>query len=314
MMVKFTCEGCGKEYERSRTAKYYVDRKFCSRHCRKYRNEPNFLKYYNCLSANNKEKRKVTLSILRSEKHFSPHKHAYASKIIEYKESPTGKAYIGTAKQPLMPAETGHGYYGVLVQDEDRLIIQCHGCGKWLRKITSMHAKKCLGITVNEYKDKFGLNRGTGLVSDETSHRLTEACLKNTRRFDIRTKAGARGHRIRYTKDHDAVETLNKHGTCPLQLQERLRDFILCNREFPSSNNRGASVYKALRRRFGSFGHALLHYGLPYFQRTGTNMLYLFPDGTKYRYNINQMHDREQLYAMLMQKCTFLSKPSHATL
>lgn len=145
--------------------------------------------------------------------------------------------------------------------------------------------------------------KGTGLVSDETSLRLTKACLKNKegmQRFKKKRYVGAMGKGNTAGK---TTEYQNRHGTCPLQLKTRLIEFIKCNRELPARGNKGRSIYKALTNRYGSWGHALAANGLPWFKRVGTTYRYAFSDGTVYKYNINQFYDREKLYNLIMEKC-----------
>lgn len=264
-----------------------------------------------CCSSKCRATRKKYAEINRKGKgFFFNHKHEYANKIIQYTESPSRFGYIGVAKTPLMPVKEGHGFYGVLMQDQNRYVIQCHSCGEWKRRITNSHLKKCCGLDSVEYKKKYSLNATSGLVSDDLSLKLTKNALKNKigqKFFTDNARELAVKSRISQTGENHTLEFFNKHGTCPEQLKQRLYDFIRCNRELPAGGNRGRSIYKALRMRYGSWGHALQSLGLPYFKRTGTNMLYVFPDGTKYKYNINQFNDREKLYHLLMEKCPVLS-------
>ena len=154
------------------------------------------------------------------------------------------------------------------------------------------------------------MNSSTGLVSDETSLRLTKACLKNKVSLDNFsegvTKGNIQGKRGRH--NNHSLEFMNKFGTCPLQLKTRLYEFIRCNRELPAQGNKGRSIYKALRRRFGSYSHALTAHGLPFMKRVGTTIRFAFSDGTTYKYNLNQFYDREELYNLMMQKCPVLSE------
>lgn len=184
--------------------------------------------------------------------YFRKKKRAYSQHIIDYPGSPDGKAYIGTAKKPLMPSR--------------------------------------------------------GLVSDETSLQLTKNCLKakeNIARFARDRQAGKFGTGGKYKGA--SIEQRNKTATCPAQLKERLYEFIRANRELPSTHNRGAQIYRSLKRRYPSWGLALKDHGLPMLCRKGTNMKYTFPDGTEYEYNINRFPDREKLFHMLMKKCPVLS-------
>lgn len=242
-------------------------------------------------------------SILKTymkEGFYEKHKHLYQDQLKAYESAPTGKAYIGLAKEPLMPNKTGFGFQGIVTQDEDRKLVQCNNCGKWAKIIGSIHLQKCAGQTVAEYKKKYGLNASTGLVSDETSMMLTKNALLNkatSTRWDRTSKP-------RYDKGlNKTVEYENKYGTCPLQLKTRLYEFIRNNKELPGPHNRGQSIYKALRRRYRDFAEALEVNGLPSFIRQGTNMLYTFPDKTTHAFNINKMHDREALYQKIEEKC-----------
>ncbi len=304
------CPTCNKEIGtyKSRTTK--TGRTWCSKKC--YKDKDPITKYVKRM-ANISTSRSMVKKVINRKGFYKSNKDAYKNKIIDFPDSPTGKAYIGINKEPLMrAADGGHGFQGVVLQDEDREYIQCHSCGKWAQKITSSHIKKCCDLSVIEYKKKYGIYKNTGLVSDETSLRLTQACLKNKQHnhsyeVNFKGKNGARAVPDNTGSKH-AMEFHNRYGTCPLQLKIRLCEFINCNRELPAQGNRGRTIYKALVSRYGSWGHALQSNGLPYFKRTGTNMMYMFPDGTHYKYNINQFHDRELLYTMLKDKCPVLSQ------
>lgn len=255
--------------------------------------------------------------MIKKKGYYNKYRDEYKNKIIDYPESPTGKAYIGIAKRPLMKNESGYGFQGVVIQDCQRRFIQCSGCGKWAKKMTTAHTKKCLGIDMRDYRIKFKLNLTEGLCSDETSLKLTKAALKNKTVYNFKNAKGARGAQSRGSKKGREVQEKrggqtrqmeNRHGTCPEQLKERLYEFIVCNRELPSQRNKGRALYKALKRRYGSFGEALRVHGLPKLKRVGTNMKYTFPDHTVYKYNINKMYDRTALYRMIVQKCPVIKK------
>jgi hypothetical protein len=51
---------------------------------------------------------------------------------------------------------------GVLAYDKVADRIQCAACGRWYRKLTAGHLQ-LHELTVAEYKEHFGLNRGTAL-------------------------------------------------------------------------------------------------------------------------------------------------------
>ena len=111
--------------------------------------------------------------------HFIKHKSKYTKNIIKYSGAPSGKAYIGVNKEPLMPVKEGYGFQGVLLQDESRQFVQCHNCGEWFKSITGGHLKTCSGLSGREYKQKYGLYLTKGLISDEVHKKFTDNIVLN---------------------------------------------------------------------------------------------------------------------------------------
>jgi hypothetical protein len=240
------------------------------------------------------------INSLKKKAFYGEFKQKFSDKIIDYPDSPTGKAYVGIAKQPLMPVKNGYGYMGVILQDDDRKYVQCYECGKWAERIGGFHLKTTHGLSVSEYKKKYGLFQREGLCSDQLSMIYTKACLKNKHRI-------AKGNthyktRKKGTYGNQTIAFQNRHATCPEQLKQRLFEFIRCNRELPSRNNRGFHLYQTLVTRFGTFQAGLQHYNLPYYFRLGSSYEYHFPDGTKVILNQNKLEDRETLYNLISQK------------
>ena len=241
-------------------------------------------------------------------------KHLYQDKVIDYPNAPNGRAYIGLAKAPLMPNENGIGFQGVLLQDENRELVECSNCGNWQKIITAAHLEKCAkGIIkdTKEYKEKFGLYEGKGLVSDETSLRLTKACLKNKEKNGFE-KFASMANKVRFIPEKGFYTKKRAHqnrfGNCPEQLKFRLKEFILRNRELPAGGNQGENLYKILWRKFGSLGKAMKHYGLPYFERIGTTYIYQFPKGDVMKFNINKFDQRELLFEKIITECEIFTE------
>lgn len=314
-MPNFLCKQCGKtSYSRHPLAQ------FCGKECF-YKNQTGAFeatsrdtkKQGSCSSKTRYKKIRVKKK-LDKKGFFITKKQEYLDKVIDYDGSPTGEAYIGINKQPLMPNKTGYGFQGVLLQDGSRQFIQCSSCGVWVRKITNSHLNQCSNgkiKTTARYKQVFGLYKSLGLVSDETSLRLTEASLKNKKSILDKFAEKYAGKKTVNRSTRISIKRRqwqNRHGNCPEQIKHNLREFVLCNRELPGRKNRGMPLYKTLRRRFGTFGAGLQYYGLPKFQRTGTTYKYTFPDYTVYQFNINQMHDREALFNLMLEKCPLLKK------
>ncbi len=310
-LVQRTCPICGKQFAIYKSKVKRNNRTYCSQRCYKFK-QNEVLSLAAKLTMKSKKKTYAQVSaakaILKEKGFYKANKDSFKEKIIPYADSPSGKAYVGINKEPFMPAaDKGYGFQGVLIQDDNRMLVQCHSCGKWCKKITTWHTQQCGKMTTDQYKKKYGLNRDRGLVSDETSLRLTRACLNN--KDNDHLYARMKGKKGKYGRkgDKHTIEFFNRHGTCPLQLKTRLYEFIRCNRELPSQGNRGRSIYKALRKRFGSYGHALQVHRLPFMKRKGTTLKFVFEDGTIYSYNLNKLHDREDLYSMMMQKCPVLT-------
>lgn len=252
---------------------------------------------------------------MNNEKHFiknefSEKKEEYGENLINYPQSPTGKAYIGFAKQPLMPNKNGIGFQGVKLQSENRELIQCSGCGRWLMNITTRHTMQCLKVDLKGYKKMFGLNAGTALVSDKLSNYYSskivhcEAMVKNyTNPKEVRQYKEWR-HRF---YQGVTMEKMNLLGTCPDQLKDRMIKYIKRFHKIPSGT-RGKDGFNVntYKYRFGTLNNALKAYGLPTRTRLGSHTEYIFPDGKVYMMKFGMGY--EELYTIMVKKCPILQK------
>ena len=255
-----------------------------------------------CKCATHQAKRKTTMDLPSFE---GKEKH-YADKIIEYPESPTGKAYIGVAKRPLMPVKGEHGYWGLLVQTDDRQLVQCHKCGQWMKSLSPMHVKSCVGMTAREYKKCYGLNLTSGLVSDAFSLATTKTFLEGRKKPIYKWTKEARRKRAEARKGKPLKKQFaeqNKKGTCPAQLKYRTMEFIRVNKELPRAHNRGKRIAALLVDRFGGTRYAFKQYGLPYPTKIGRCNHYIFPDGSVLRFDLTRIEERELFYQMMLKQC-----------
>lgn len=62
---------------------------------------------------------------------------------------------------------------GEIHYDEEGRIL-CHICGRGFNSLTP-HLRDKHGMTKDEYKEQFGLNRGTSLVSEKTKEKLRQS-------------------------------------------------------------------------------------------------------------------------------------------
>lgn len=241
----------------------------------------------------------------RKEHHsiYAKEMHKYEDKIIEYPDSPTGRAYIGTAKRPLMQAKGGYGFIGVLLQDDTRLLVQCHNCGQW-RKRLGEHIKVCSkGMTVRQYREKWELTSRMGLISDSLSVEVGKRIVVQNPlpRGNSPANKGKRGAKFN-------MHFYNTRGTCPAQLAARLKEFINTNRELPGIYNRGSSLVHLLRRRFGKLNEGFRYFRLPYCQHGGSGIKrYTFPDGFIFPLHTRQMQSRDFFYQRMLKTCPLLT-------
>ncbi len=67
-------------------------------------------------------------------------------------------------------ADRIYGGIGLLAYDADADRVQCHICGAWFKKLTSFHLARH-GLTIAEYKERYGLGPTIPLESPRTTAR-----------------------------------------------------------------------------------------------------------------------------------------------
>jgi endogenous inhibitor of DNA gyrase (YacG/DUF329 family) len=65
-----------------------------------------------------------------------------------------------------------YGETGVLATDGEK--VQCHECGRWFKRLIG-HIKPAHGLDANEYKEAFGINQTTSLMSPAQREIMREA-------------------------------------------------------------------------------------------------------------------------------------------
>lgn len=219
-------------------------------------------------------------------------------RVIDYFDSPTGKAYVGVAKKPLQPIKNGYGFVGVLLQTDDRRLVQCHICGTWLKKISGQHLNTH-NTKREEYIKSYSLLFSNSLVADQTSYRLEQSAYKKIEKHGYRELNSQKGNalhkREKYSKK---VEHQNKYSICNAQLEYRLLEYIKKYKQLPTrvGKNEGAAILKALRKRFGSANNGLKFYGLPTFYRKGTTVELRSATGRQMFYNYNRHYNRDMIF------------------
>lgn len=134
-------------------------------------------------------------------------------------------------KEPLTPISKGFGYYGTLTSTIDGGFIQCHICGNLFMNLGA-HIRCRHKIGGREYKEKYGLNYGTALISESERARLKHITLEYLKTLTLEQKEDLKRRRIEKLKDmvrrrkqpKEQLESKNKKGTCPQQLLQKIID------------------------------------------------------------------------------------------
>lgn len=230
-------------------------------------------------------------------------------------ESPTGRVYIEAAKKPLESIINGHGYKGVLLQTDNRMLIQCHNCGKWFRRLTAKHLAKHK-LTVITYREKYGLLPEKALISDELSYSLEErgrktfemhkeqAAINLSKNRDIAMKKAAKAQK----KIAASIENKNRFKTCPVQMPARLMQFLKTYKMLPmlSPKGGGRSICRTLAKQHGSVNLGFAYYKLPSYYRQGSNVELKAINGKQLFFNYNQDYSRQEVWNFLVENSPFL--------
>jgi len=234
---------------------------------------------------------------------------------IDYDESPTGRAYTGVAKSPLRKLENGHGFYGVMMQTENRELLQCHVCGKWLHHLTHTHLNKH-GINKAEYNNEYGLARKNTLVSDGRSLEQEMIGRENIKKIwekghkAMLEKGRKRKARKEWVKEWHSEEKRNERGVCNKQMGARLVTFVKRFKDLPSRSTvkfDGRAIAHILDRRWGSLNKGFNAYGFPSRYRQGSRTEFSIPDTKELMtFNYNKFGDRNKVYPWLQENCRLL--------
>lgn len=177
---------------------------------------------------------------------------------MEYEMAPSGYVHLYNYKEPFMPVENGFGYQGVLLVDGGNGEVQCHICGQWFDGLGTHIARHA--ITASRYKQKFGLNNNTALLSEKVREKLVvkgmEQRLQNLKNFKGTKRSEETKAKIKATQLENRRENQNKTGTCPAQLIKKIQDRIeSLNGQVP--NEKEMSDYKTIAKVFGTWNEAI---------------------------------------------------------
>lgn len=310
---KKICEVCRKVYQSNQSRQRVCSKKCYKVHEKRMANKKE-IEFYNKYFENSNAHKKRLKKAIRSTKY-----RVYDERIINY-DSPTGKAFVGIYKEPFQKVVNGFGYFGVLMQTDNRTLVQCHECGKWFIWINSGHLK-IHGYTQKEYNEKFGLNKTKSLLSDEQSYIREDKARKRNRMYSKEEKerlakliAVARKNREKQRlsqigKKH-STEYHNRFGTCEKQLKYRLLQYIKTYKDLPSRSKKGEGgrICKAMVRRFGDLNKGFAHYKLPIRLRRGTNVKFIAPNKKIIKFNYNRDYNKSIMIDWMIDNCEVLKK------
>lgn len=178
---------------------------------------------------------------------------------MEYDDAPSGYVKLYNYKEPLMKYQKGDGFLGVLLYDGSSDKIQCHLCGGWFHNL-SAHSRKEHAMSADEYKYEVGLLRSTALISEE----IRKNYIKGNDGRTIKSYAwlkhqtpearAKRAKTIGKMLKENRFENMNKHGTCPEQLIDRL--IKLKEKLGRTPKRREVGFIKALLMIYGSYENA----------------------------------------------------------
>ena len=151
-----------------------------------------------------------------------------------------------------MKFESGHGFQGIILYDENCDKIQCHLCGDWFQSL-SHHISRFHKMKTREYRLQTGL-----LVTTPLS--IPSICQIKSKEASIRYYTHLK-NKLRNTtkirhKRKMRMQEMNRKGTCPLQLEEKIEEINFLNgkirrKDVPSG------LLKAIYSRYGTWNRYL---------------------------------------------------------
>src|SRR3990167_217917 len=178
-------------------------------------------------------------------------------------------------KEPLIPLPEGfYGYGGVVLEDKNTGQIQCHICGRWFRHVGNhlqSHKEIIKGIHTRyqalskNYKDMFGILRGTPIVANKIREELIKRAMtfplerlqKNGQRLADMVRAGLVP---RFPSNKGALEKKNQQGLCYMQLLDTIVKLGIKYGRTPKAEElvgaKGQHIRSTIIHTFGSLADA----------------------------------------------------------
>lgn len=176
--------------------------------------------------------------------------------------------YKGIA--PFMKYENGHGYYGVLLEEESSGKIQCHICGKTALNIAKHLFHKHKNMSPKEYRIETGLSLTTPLLSESTRKKIKNNFLDLTekkkdeiiKRIAKSALASHSNPNRNYRKSKASLQTNNTYGTCPEQVKSQFYEIYNKLGKLPRWSDLSGRLRYIIETRFGSYEEAIVTWGI----------------------------------------------------
>lgn len=160
---------------------------------------------------------------------------------------------------------------------------------------------------MREYKDKYSFYQSTSFTPDEMALIYTKNLLKNPEALKNRKLLDKNSFKKnkqeiigKMQKSTKTMQWHNSWGTCPEQLKDRLRNFIVTNRELPSNKNRGCGLHAAICRIYGNAVKGYFQLGLPI--RRDSYYIFFNSDLNvkELKFDLHDMVDRERFFEFII--------------
>lgn len=219
------------------------------------------------------------------------------------------EVYMWFYKEPLMPTDK-FWYLGIRIQNPERTMIMCNECWKFFKRLHTKHLVKH-GLTIDEYKKKYGYQKTTGMVADQESINISKKILGKAHSINLNHET------LEIRKENHAIalsnwkatwensnERQNRLGTCVAQIWERLKNYIERFWRPPTCNamwDDGKALYSLLKHRYGDVNLGFKQYWLPIKKLIPWECVeYTFSDNTVIQ--VWYKHDNwDKLYAKIRQ-------------
>lgn len=182
---------------------------------------------------------------------------------IKFDQAPSGYINIEKWEPPFMPVSTGFGFIGVLAEDSESGLLQCHECGRWLQQLPTHYTAKH-GMTGEQYRKKFGLFVHTALKSKRIRLIQSKVISKlqkegkmqvgNSNGYGFKKKNKESANRKGKPK---ALESRNSYGVCDLQIMTKIISLGRKIGKTPTltdvKDEYGGGIITIMHNRYGSY-------------------------------------------------------------